>query len=153
MVDPVRTRPRDRRASILAAARRRFHQSGYAGTSLEDIAGDLGITAPAIYRHFRGKDALYTAALESTLGHLERCVEEASSADEVVRGLALVAVEHPTLGLLWNPDRRRRLTDPEGTIQTRLAATADRLGVLLTSEDPSTVGQLRARAVGLLALA
>ena len=64
MTDQVRTRPRDRRASILAAARRRFHQNGYAGTSLEDIAGDLGITAPALYRHFRGKDALYTAALE-----------------------------------------------------------------------------------------
>ena len=55
----MRTRPRDRRASILAAARARFHRHGYSGTSLEDIAGDLGITAPALYRHFRGKDALY----------------------------------------------------------------------------------------------
>jgi len=117
VADQVRTRPRDRRASILAAARARFHRHGYSGTSLEDIAGDLGITAPALYRHFRGKDALYTAALESNLRHLEECVAEGSSADEVVRGLARVAVEHPTIGLLWNPDRRRRLTDPDGSIQ------------------------------------
>ena len=80
MTDQVRTRPRDRRASILAAARARFHRHGYTGTSLEDIAGDLGITAPALYRHFRGKDALYTAALESNLVHLEECV-----ADDLVR--------------------------------------------------------------------
>ena len=46
-----------------------LQRHGYSGTSLEDIAGDLGITAPALYRHFRGKDALYTAALESNLRH------------------------------------------------------------------------------------
>ena len=146
MTDQVRTRPRDRRASILAAARKRFHQNGYAGTSLEDIAGDLGITAPALYRHFRGKDALYTAALESNLRHLEQCVEEASSADEVVRGLARVAVEHPTLGLLWNPDRRWRLADPDGAIQGRLVGAADRLGVLLGRGASPELGRLLAGA-------
>ncbi len=147
MTDQVRTRPRDRRASILAAARARFHRHGYSGTSLEDIAGDLGITAPALYRHFRGKDALYTAALESNLRHLEECVAEGSSADEVVRGLARVAVEHPTIGLLWNPDRRRRLTDPDGSIQQRLGATADTLGALFGRGVPSEIAHLRARGV------
>ena len=147
MTDQVRTRPRDRRASILAAARARFHRHGYSGTSLEDIAGDLGITAPALYRHFRGKDALYTAALESNLRHLEECVAEGSSADEVVRGLARVAVEHPTIGLLWNPDRRRRLTDPDGSIQQRLGAAADTLGALFGRGVPSEIAHLRARGV------
>jgi AcrR family transcriptional regulator len=146
VTDQVRTRPRDRRASILAAARKRFHQNGYAGTSLEDIAGDLGITAPALYRHFRGKDALYTAALESNLRHLELCVDEASSADEVVRGLARVAVEHPTLGLLWNPERRWRLADPDGAIQRRLAEAADSLGILLGSGASPELGRLLAGA-------
>ncbi len=147
MTDQVRTRPRDRRASILAAARARFHRHGYSGTSLEDIAGDLGITAPALYRHFRGKDALYTAALESNLAHLEECVADGSSADEVVRRLARVAVEHPTIGLLWNPDRRRRLTDPDGSIQRRLVATADTLGALFGRGVPSEIAHLRARGV------
>ena len=147
MADQVRTRPRDRRASILAAARARFHRHGYSGTSLEDIAGDLGITAPALYRHFRGKDALYTAALESNLRHLEECVAEGSSAEEVVRGLARVAVEHPTIGLLWNPDRRRRLTDPDGSIQQRLGAAADTLGALFGRGVPSEIAHLRARGV------
>ncbi len=147
MTDQVRTRPRDRRASILAAARARFHRHGYSGTSLEDIAGDLGITAPALYRHFRGKDALYTAALESNLAHLEECVADGSSTEEVVRRLARVAVEHPTIGLLWNPDRRRRLTDPDGSIQRRLVATADTLGALFGRGEPSEIAHLRARGV------
>ena len=148
MTDQVRTRPRDRRASILAAARARFHRHGYSGTSLEDIAGDLGITAPALYRHFRGKDALYTAALESNLRHLEECVAEGSSADEAARVLARVAVEHPTIGLLWVPDRRRRLTDPDGSIQQRLGAAAvDTLGALFGRGVPSEIAHLRARGV------
>ncbi|MFJ9391222.1 TetR/AcrR family transcriptional regulator [Nocardioides sp. NPDC101246] len=125
----------------------RFHRHGYVGTSLEDIAGELGITAPALYRHFRGKDALYTAVLDAHLTHLERCVGEASSAAEAVAGLARVAVERPTLGMVWNADRRRRLVDPGHAMQQRLVATADRLGTLLGDGEASELNLLLARAV------
>ncbi|MCU1420465.1 MAG: putative transcriptional regulator, TetR family [Microbacteriaceae bacterium] len=146
MTDAVRTRPKDRRESILAAAGARFSQGGYAGTSLEDIAGDLGVTAPALYRHFRSKDDLYTAVLEVNLRQLEGCLAEATSADTVIAGLARIAVEYPTVGLLWNTDRRRRLVDPQGVIQQRLVAAADRLGALFEEYAPPQLAALLARA-------
>jgi len=145
VTDEVRTRPKNRRESILAAASARFHQRGYAGTSLEDIAGDLGVTAPSLYRHFRNKDELYTAALEMNLGHLETCVIDASTAEEAVRGLAGVAVSYPTVGLLWNTDRRRRLVDPHGAIEGRLLAVADALGALFETATDAETARLLAR--------
>ncbi|MFD7074788.1 TetR/AcrR family transcriptional regulator [Nocardioides sp. NPDC059952] len=147
MANNVRTRPKNRRDSILAVASARFHRHGYVGTSLEDIAGDLGITAPALYRHFRGKDALYTAVLDAHLTHVERCVDEAASAAEAIAGLARVAVERPTLGMVWNTDRRRRLVDPDHAIQRRLVATADKLGALLGDGEAGELERLSARAV------
>jgi AcrR family transcriptional regulator len=145
VTDDVRTRPKNRRELILAAASARFHRQGYARTSLDDIAGDLGVTAPALYRHFRGKDDLYTAALELNLRQLETCIAEATSADHVVRSLAEVAVAYPTLGLLWNTDRRRRLVDPDGTLERRLETVADDLGVLFEGAASPDLARLLAR--------
>ena len=147
VTDEMRTRPKNRRESILAAASVRFHQRGYAATSLEDIARDLGVTAPALYRHFRSKDALYTAALETNLRYLESCISDAGSADNAMQSLADVAVEYPTLGLLWNTDRRRRLIDPDGSIEKRLLAVADNLGVLFESAATPELARLLARGV------
>jgi AcrR family transcriptional regulator len=146
MTDQVRTRPKNRRDSIIAAASAHFHRRGYAGTSLEDIAGDLGITAPAIYRHFQGKDAVYTAALEANLRQLEACVATASDTRGVLHGLAVLAVEYPTLGLLWRPDRRRRLVDPDRAIEERLSRTVEALGTLLEREATPGIAPLLARS-------
>ncbi|MCO1654142.1 TetR/AcrR family transcriptional regulator [Pseudonocardia humida] len=146
MTQEGRTRPKDRRASILATAGVLFHRRGYVGTSLEDIAAELGITAPALYRHFRGKAALYTAALESNLVELERSVAASTSVDEIVRGLARVGVEHPTLGLLWSPDRRRRLVDPDGELARRISAVVDTVGARVHADATGELGRILARA-------
>ena len=49
------------RESILMVALRLFSRNGYEGTSMRDIAGEVGITQGAIYKHFAGKDALLEA--------------------------------------------------------------------------------------------
>lgn len=49
------------RESILLAALRLFSRNGYEGTSMRDIAGEVGITQGAIYKHFAGKDVLLEA--------------------------------------------------------------------------------------------
>ena len=43
------------------AALRLFSRNGYEGTSMRDIAGEVGISQGAIYKHFAGKDALLEA--------------------------------------------------------------------------------------------
>ncbi len=52
------------RAALLAAATRRFAEHGFAGTALEDIAGDIQATRGAIYHHFANKTALFEAVFE-----------------------------------------------------------------------------------------
>lgn len=53
----------DRHASILHAAAVLFAERGFSGVSLEDIGGAVGITGPALYRHFANKQALLGAIL------------------------------------------------------------------------------------------
>jgi AcrR family transcriptional regulator len=81
-------RARNRKATIVAAAAELFAARGFAGTAVDEIGARVGITGPAIYRHFRGKDALLAAVVMDTVeafavsdaavaaGH-ERLVEEA----------------------------------------------------------------------------
>jgi AcrR family transcriptional regulator len=42
-----------RRADILAAAAQLFAQRGYHGTTIGEVGSALGLTGPALYRHFR----------------------------------------------------------------------------------------------------
>lgn len=51
------------RERILDVAERLFAQKGLAGTAVRDIARDAGLTAPSLYNHFDGKQALYEAVL------------------------------------------------------------------------------------------
>jgi AcrR family transcriptional regulator len=140
-------RPKDRRESILTVASSLFHRSGYAGTSLDEIAGAVGITAPALYRHFRNKDELYVAALELNLRQLEAAVRGAADEADVVHRLAAVAVQFPTVGMLWNSDRRRRLADSDGSLDRRVLAATNALAGLLEGSAGSAPPTLLARAV------
>ncbi|MGW0179093.1 TetR/AcrR family transcriptional regulator [Nocardia sp. NPDC003345] len=56
---PVRRRPKNRRAQIAAAAAQAFGSYGYHSVSMEDIAGGLGISSAALYRHYPSKYALF----------------------------------------------------------------------------------------------
>lgn len=48
---------------ILEAALALFAREGYAGVSMADIAGELGITKGALYRHYAGKRDIFESIL------------------------------------------------------------------------------------------
>ncbi|WP_067480774.1 SACE_7040 family transcriptional regulator [Actinomadura hibisca] len=52
-----------RRAEILGAAAELFARRGYHGTSIGDLGRAVGLTGPALYRHFRGKEAVLAEML------------------------------------------------------------------------------------------
>jgi AcrR family transcriptional regulator len=45
--------------AVLDAARRRFGERGFGGTSLDDVAADAGVTKGALYHHFGSKERLF----------------------------------------------------------------------------------------------
>ena len=57
--------PMDTKTLILEASVRLFARRGYNAVSLRDIAGEVGIRAPALYNHFANKEALYLAAVRA----------------------------------------------------------------------------------------
>jgi AcrR family transcriptional regulator len=53
----------DRRAVLLASAARLFAQRGFDRVSMEDLGAAAGVSGPAVYRHFSGKQAVLAALL------------------------------------------------------------------------------------------
>jgi AcrR family transcriptional regulator len=58
-----------------------FNERGFDGTSMEDLAGRLGITKSAIYHHVAGKDVLLALALDRALVDLERAAADVRTMD------------------------------------------------------------------------
>jgi AcrR family transcriptional regulator len=59
-----------RREQILTAATSAFARSGFAATSLDDVATEAGVTRMVLYTHFESKTALYQAVLDRTRDRL-----------------------------------------------------------------------------------
>ena len=53
----------DRRDQLIAAAERLVAERGYLAVRLEDIGAAVGVSGPAIYRHFPNKEALLVELL------------------------------------------------------------------------------------------
>src|SRR5690349_18223278 len=61
----VAVRPRNRKQLILAAAGEAFAERGYHNVGMEDIAAAVGVSGPALYRHFPSKYALFATCAKS----------------------------------------------------------------------------------------
>ena len=72
----------DTRERILLASLELFAQKGYEATSVSDVAGALGITKGALYRHFENKRAIFDAILR----RMEDRDEEQARAHDLPEG-------------------------------------------------------------------
>jgi AcrR family transcriptional regulator len=86
------TRP-DRKAQILAEATRLFSDEGFDKVTVKHLAEAVGISEPALYRHFDSKGKVYDAVLESIASRLdtETLFEQLKDEDDLeilLRGLA-----------------------------------------------------------------
>jgi AcrR family transcriptional regulator len=80
-----------RSEQILLAAAHLFATRGYGATSIDDIGAAAGVSGPAIYWHFPGKQALLAAMLtdvsEQLLAGGQSCVEAATDAEAALAAL------------------------------------------------------------------
>lgn len=56
-----------RREEIIRAAVELFWRYGYAGTSIRDIAGTVGVSVSSIYHYFENKEELWLGILEESI--------------------------------------------------------------------------------------
>src|ERR671931_2525568 len=75
-----RMRGPERRAQLLAVARRVFGRSGFHGVSMDEVAKEAGVTKPILYDHFNSKEELYVALLAADAQALEERVRAALAA-------------------------------------------------------------------------
>lgn len=60
----------ERRQALITAATKAFARTGFAATSLDDVAAEAGVSKVLIYRHFESKAGLYQAALDQVAQQL-----------------------------------------------------------------------------------
>ncbi len=112
-----------RREQILAAAAELFARHGFHGVGIDEIGSAVGVSGPALYRHFRSKDAMLgemlTSISELLLAAGQERVERTDTPADLLGELvtfhvdfaldnpALITVQERNLGNLTEPDRRR----------------------------------------------
>jgi AcrR family transcriptional regulator len=106
---PRRGRPGHDLESVLRGAVKVFNERGYDGTSMEDLARELGITKSAIYHHVTGKEELLRLGVGRALDGLFVILDEVSGLDAPAmarleelarRSVLLLAAELPFVTLL-----------------------------------------------------
>jgi AcrR family transcriptional regulator len=112
-----------RREQILAAAAELFARHGFHGVGIDEIGAAVGVSGPALYRHFRSKDAMLGEMLTSISEVLlaggqdrrDRTDDPTTLLSELIAfqvdfaldNPALITVQERNLGNLTEPDRKR----------------------------------------------
>ena len=156
---PRRGRPGYDQAAVLRTAIDLFNRQGYDGTSMGDLAGELGVTKSAIYHHVPSKEHLLSQALDEALDGLEAAITAAEGMDgasayerlrSVVRQSVEVLVAHqPAVTLLLrvrgNSEVELKALARRRRVDARLAALVQAAvdeGSLRTDLPPDLVSRL-----------
>ena len=135
----------DSRIARLALAR--FRVGGFAGTSIADLAGALGVSKAAIYYHYRSKDALLHRLIDPLLDAIDACIQDRTTPARTPRQLLgaylTVLLTHPEVAPLIATDVAV-LNHPR--IGPRLRDQNQQLRTLLAAPDTSPSARLRAEA-------
>ena len=143
--------PTDTRQRLLDVAIGLISQHGFAGTSLQMIADELGFSKAAIYYHFRTRDQLLVAVMEPILHQIRQVVKTAESQrtprtqmEAMVHGFAEVVAKNRSLAavMVFDPGVHRvlQLQPDWGDLIARQLA-------LLMQLDPGESGVIKATAL------
>lgn len=157
------------RGRILAAAERLLRAEGIAALSTRRVASEMGVTAMAMYRHFRDKDALVQALVEAGFARWETRLAEAVVApnprDKIVNAMAayrdfalaepryfelMFLVPRPGIPLV--PESLRATPSPSFAAVIAAVHTCMANGEFVPADPSQTILMVWSLAHGLLAL-
>ncbi len=123
-----------RRDEILAHASALFARNGFHGVSIDDLGAAVGMTGPALYRYFSGKEAILSAMLVDISERLLEGGEQRAAAQRQAENVVGALVDFHVDFALDNPD---------------LIAVQMRDLAAMPESEQRTVRRLQARYVGL----
>jgi AcrR family transcriptional regulator len=132
----VARRPPDRRQHIADAASSLFRERGFHNVSMADIADAVGITAPALYKHFRNKQQLLCFVVVAGTDTLGKQFSAATDLESLLRSLASYAFERRGLATLWQREARHLHAEQREELRRRLVGIAQRGAVLIAAARP-----------------
>lgn len=137
-------RPRNRRAQLADSAAELFGRHGYHQVSVNDIAAAAGVTGPAVYRHFRGKQDILAHVLLSDLDVFGLVTEEAlaepgtpaEQLEALRRAIAALAVDRREITALWRWEGRHLDPADQTKIRHRGGELMAQWGIALRDARP-----------------
>lgn len=105
--------------AFIDVSRRLFAERGYNGTSIADIAKELGLTTASLYYYVSGKQQLLLKVLEAGISTFLTRLEDIAATDAPPRDKLRLAVENHLRFVLEKPEavavflREKRFLEPE----------------------------------------
>lgn len=121
----------DRRTEILNAAAGLFREKGFHGVGVDEIGKQVGVSGPAIYHHFQGKDeilaTLFNDAMDKVAVDTSNMFDDpAEELDFLVRHHARFVVSHRELVAIYAHEHRALVEPWRRMFTARMRAHADR---------------------------
>jgi AcrR family transcriptional regulator len=149
VAEPTRKRVPDRKAQLVTLAAELFGRHGYHEVGVQEIAAAAGLTGPAVYRHFRSKQAILAHALLRGVDDFAAAVDEAFAIPGAAPGrlralsarLAELSVEHRETLALWRWQGRHLAPADQALVVRRASAVMELWIAELRVARPELSGQ------------
>ncbi|MDF3308340.1 TetR/AcrR family transcriptional regulator [Rhodococcus sp. T2V] len=143
-----------RTEQIARAAAHLFQDLGYQNVSIDQIGAAVGLTGPAVYRHFKGKHDILVHALMGQVRLVEQLGAQADETGSTAKdqlelflsGLSDLTANNDE-ATLWRRERRHLQPAEREEFQRIFAANRDYIAAKMMSADPS-IGEHKAELLG-----
>jgi AcrR family transcriptional regulator len=148
-----------RTEQVARAAADLFQEFGYQNVSIDRIGAAVGLTGPAVYRHFKGKHEILVHAMMSQVQLVEQLhtvvAEQGTTAEEhlhlLLAGFADLTV-NGNEATLWRRERRHLEPSEREVFRGHFADNQDRIAARILAVKPE-IGQQKAELLGFAVLA
>ncbi len=147
---PSSSRGEHRAGQIVRAATLLFQDLGYQNVSIDQIGSAVGLTGPAMYRHFKGKYAILVQALRSQVALVEELTDRADREgttpqkrlDLFLDGLSDITANGDE-ATLWRREQRHLREADRAEFQEDFRKNRDRIAAKIAAVRPETARQDR----------
>jgi AcrR family transcriptional regulator len=139
----------DTKHRILEIAAGLFARQGYTGTTIADIAGELGTTTAALYYHFPSKQAILVGLLAGPIRGYSRLLDGLDSGDttpeDLLTAIIDICADSRELATIFDRDPAA-LALIESQLPRSSAEITAQTVAALAGPDPSRAALIRANA-------